>query len=38
MAPELVSGSVRVVQPFDAERQDRASDHLPVVGTFLTRD
>lgn len=38
MAPEMVEGSFRVVQWRDAETQAMASDHLPVVGTFLARD
>jgi endonuclease/exonuclease/phosphatase family metal-dependent hydrolase len=38
MRPELVPGSVQIRSPLPPALQREASDHLPVVATFLTRD
>lgn len=38
MEPELVPGSVKIVEPLNREQMIRISDHLPLIARFLTRD
>lgn len=36
MEPEIVPGSVQVIEPLDREKMIRISDHLPLIARFVT--
>jgi hypothetical protein len=38
MEPEMVPGSIQVIEPLSREEMVQISDHLPLIARFVTRN